>query len=224
MTSRDPISTQYFNQHGISLELDKGVDDDEFDLLNNVDVIARLTGAPDNSTIKVSGGWETYSGLIFRVYNSAIFEYPSEYALFNDSASGGIGLSLLVDSIYVRKRMRGSGIGTRSVMCSINAARESELRFVALTAAGSAARRHTFFGYHVWPAMGFDAPLPTSVRQRLPANLSLAARLSDLMLTDAGRDWWYDHGVELDTTFDLSNGNVCWVLFDEYAKKKGIRL
>ncbi|MBV6325137.1 hypothetical protein [Duganella violaceipulchra] len=53
---RDLISQKFFNQQDITLEIGPSIDDDEFDVFNNLELLARLTGAPDGSHIIVSRG------------------------------------------------------------------------------------------------------------------------------------------------------------------------
>lgn len=220
MTRRDQISARYFNQMGITLLLDAGVADEQFDLLNNLDMIARVAGAPDNSEIHVRRGAAGVDSLVLNVSNASVFQYPSEYILVNEGAD--TGLTLLIESIYVRQELQGAGIGTRSVMVSLAEAAILGFRTVALLAAGSATKRTMFFGYHVWPSMGFDAPLPPMQKRRLPASLAWAERVSDLMQSEEGNQWWYDNGVPVVVEFDLEKDSVSWQLLHRYAKKKGI--
>ena len=218
MSPRDPTSARYFNQAGIKLRWDANVDAAGFDLANNAALLARLTGAPDYSTIHISR-LAAGDGLILRVSNAAVFQYPSEYAL---ATAARQGTRLLIDSIYVRKELQGLGVGTRSVVISLTEAKTLGCRSVALTAAGSARNRQLFFGYHVWPVMGFDALLPAEKKLLLPPSLAEVARLSGLMQSEAGRRWWYDNGIALDLEFDLVDASISWQLLDRYVKRKGI--
>jgi GNAT superfamily N-acetyltransferase len=156
------------------------------------------------------------------VHNLAVFRYPSEYVLFNDGER--LGLTMRVDSIYVRETLQGKGIGPRSVMLSLREAKALNFGFVSLEAAGSATNRSMFFGYHVWPSMGFDAILPTEKKRLLPAGLAHAERLSDLMLTEEGVEWWYARGGPIELDFDLADDSISWQLCRRYAEMKGIRI
>jgi len=221
MNNRDPVSQEFFNQVGIHLVLDKSVDNDEFDVFDSVVDLARLTGAPDGSSICVSRGGAGGDTLNLQVKN-AVFRYPSEYFIINNKDE--ISFELSVDSIYVREEFQDRGIGVRSVMLSILQAKEMGFHSVTLLAAGSAANRTMFFGYHVWPSMGFDAPLPTPIRRKLPEGLQGCVMLSDLIQTDEGEEWWYDNGCELHLSFELRADSVSWKLLKEYAEAKGISL
>ncbi|GJJ00689.1 hypothetical protein RugamoR64_12270 [Duganella rhizosphaerae] len=150
------------------------------------------------------------------------FKYPSEYFIIN--GGGELNFELSVDSIYVREEFQDQGIGVRSVMFSIQQAKELGFRFVTLDAAGSATNRSMFFGYHVWPTLGFDAPLTGQILGRLPQELHGCVLLSDLMRTDEGPDWWYDNGIALHLSFDLQDDSVSWQLLNEYAEARGISI
>lgn len=216
---RDQISRQFFNQEDIELIVDPSVNDDEFDVLNNERILARLCGAPDGSQILVSrgsGGKDTFN---LKVKNP-LFLYPSEYFIINNG--GELSFELAVDSIYVRKEFQDQGIGVRSLMLSIRQAKELGFNAVTLEAAGSAANRNMFFGYHVWPSLGFDAELPTQILERLPLDLQAGTRLSDLMQSVKGDDWWYDNGISLHLSFELRDDSVSWHLLKEYADGKEI--
>lgn len=221
MDNRDLISQKFFNQQNITLEIGPSIDDDEFDVFNNLDLLARLSGAPDGSDILVSrgtGGADTFN---LQVKN-ALFKYPSEYFIIN--IGGELSFELAIDSIYVREEFQAQGIGVRSVMMSIRQAKELGFRYVTLFAAGSAAHRGMFFGYHVWPTLGFDAPLPSKIVGKLPQQLQGCVFLSDLMGTDEGADWWYDNGVEIELSFGLEDDSVSWKLLNEYAEARGISI
>jgi len=221
MDNRDQISQKFFNQTGITLEVGPSIDDGEFDVFNNLILLARLTGAPDGSYITVSRGTGEADSFNLQVKNG-LFKYPSEYFIVN--GGGELNFVLSVDSIYVREEFQDQGIGVRSVMMSIQQAKELGFRSVTLFAAGSASNRSMFFGYHVWPTLGFDAPLPSKILGKLPQELQGCMLLSEIMSTDAGPDWWYDNGIPLELSFELEDDSVSWELLDEYAEARGISI
>jgi len=182
-------------------------------------LLARLTGAPDGSCIAVSLGGEDSFNL--EVKND-LFKYPSKYIIVNTEK--GLHLELVVDSIYVRQEFQDQGIGARSVILSIRQAKELGFRAVTLFAAGNAISRGMFFGYHVWPTLGFDAPLPGHILSKLPNELRGCMRLSDLMRTSDGIKWWYDNGVGLALEFALEDNSVSWELLSKYVEAKGISI
>jgi hypothetical protein len=219
--ARDHVFQKFFNVQDMTLEIGPSIDEDEFDVFNNLELLAKLTGAPDGSHIFVSrgsGGQDTFN---LKVKNP-LFKYPSEYFIINTGEE--LSFQLEVDSIYIREEFQDQGIGVRSVMLSILQAKELGFASVTLFAAGSAARRDMFFGYHVWPTMGFDAVLPSSVLGKLPERYHGCLRLSDLMMKDEGADWWYDNGTGLELAFELNDNSVSWELLSEYAEARGISL
>ncbi|WP_165497771.1 GNAT family N-acetyltransferase [Pseudoduganella albidiflava] len=220
MSDRDEIFRQYFNQVDMTLELDESVDDDEFDVFNSVEMLVKLTGAPDGSYLKVSRGTDE-AELFHIVVRNRIFKYPSEYALAN--RSDGFGLELYVDSITLRDEYQNKGIGPRSMLLSLLEAKAQGFRYVSLTAAGSSNNRGTFWGYYVWASMGFDAVLPSEILCSLPERLSHVRRLAELMLDDEGRQWWYHPGGRaIDVEFDLSPDSLSWTVLRNYVEAKGI--
>jgi hypothetical protein len=76
---------------------------------------------------------------------------------------------------------------------------------VSLNAAGSAQKANGFRGYTIWPRMGFDAPIPYNLKQKLPESLSHANSLLDLHATPEGARWWRDNGRDIDVSFDLTD-------------------
>lgn len=221
MHNRDLISQKFFNQADITLKVGPSIDDDEFDVFNSVELLARLTGAPDGSCITVSRGVGDADTFNLQVKN-ALFKYPSEYFIIN--SGGELIFELAVDSIYVREEFQDQGIGVRSVVLSIREAKKLGFHSVTLFAAGSAINRAMFFGYHVWPTLGFDALLPAQTLRKLPQGLQDCVLLSDLVRTEEGRVWWYDNGIELELSFDLEDDSVSWELLNDYVEAKGISL
>ena len=69
--------------------------------------------------------------------------------------------------------------------------------FATLTGKGERAPKVggplTSWGFYASPRMGFDAPIPPGTPAR-PQDLAACIRLSDLMATQAGRDFWKAHG------------------------------
>lgn len=221
MDTRDLISQKYFNQAGITLEVESSIDEEEFDVFNSLHLLARLTGAPDGSNITASRGAGCEDFLSLQVKNY-LFKYPSKYIIVNTEK--GLGLELEVDSICVREEFQDQGIGARSVILSIQQAKELGFRAVALFAAGNAISRGTFFGYHVWPTLGFDGPLPGHILSKLPQGLQGSMLLSDLMQTSEGIRWWYDNGVGLALEFALGDNSISWELLSKYIEAKGISI
>lgn len=76
-------------------------------------------------------------------------------------------------------------------------------------------------GYRVWPILGFDGPLPRGVIKELPAELAAARRVSELMETREGREWWIRNGDDISLTFDLSPNSPALRRFRAYLRRRG---
>lgn len=107
----------------------------------------------------------------------------------------------------------------KSMADSVKAARAGGVSKVVLNAAGRAGGS-TFKGYTIWPRMGFDAPLPFNLKQKLPEGLSHAKTLLDLHTTREGARWWRDNGTDIDVVLDLANhGSPQNQAFDAFVRK-----
>lgn len=63
-------------------------------------------------------------------------------------------------------------------------------------------------GYWTWPLFGFDGDLPDEVLDELPERFYPAERVSDLMRTPEGQDWWrHTGGNYIHVEFDLDPGS-----------------
>jgi hypothetical protein len=83
-------------------------------------------------------------------------------------------------------------------------------------------------GYYTWPRLGYDATLASTslssarkaeaaARFGLPAE---GAKLSDLMKTPGGRDFWKEHGRSEDLVFDLRPRSLSRKILDAYVAAK----
>jgi len=88
---------------------------------------------------------------------------------------------------------------------SVSEARKSGVTKVVFNAAGRASQPDGFRGYTIWPRMGFDAPIPYNLKQKLPESLSHAKTLLDLHSTREGTNWWRDNGTDVDVVLDLAD-------------------
>lgn len=93
-------------------------------------------------------------------------------------------------------------------------------RAIETYAAGSVTSR-TFQGYAVWPRFGYDAPIHPHLLDYLPPGLQNAKKVSDLMATKAGREWWTEYGSSIDLKFDLLPGSKSRTFLASYLRVKG---
>jgi len=116
----------------------------------------------------------------------------------------------------------------RAMTSSVEAARKAGVSRIVLNAAGNSSATKgsvtstPWRGYTIWPRMGFDAPLPASIKAKLPPDLSHAKSLLDLHATPEGTRWWRDNGEDLDVTFDLKDRSSPQAkIMDRFIKKFG---
>jgi hypothetical protein len=118
----------------------------------------------------------------------------------------------------------GSGIGGKVFGRQVDYAKRIGVDRIELYAAGdyesSQRTRGGKNGYYTWPRFGCDADIPPVHRAKLPAELAGATRLSDLMQTEAGREWWLKNGGPFDATFDLADDSLSMRIWSDYVAKK----
>ena len=88
-------------------------------------------------------------------------------------------------------------------------------------------------GYYTWPRLGYDAKLADAnwqtgrevfARTELAKHFPGATKVSDLMKTPQGRDWWKANGQGMHLTFDLSAGSLSRRTLDSYMAEHGYKL
>lgn len=214
----DAITAQYFGGKNIQIiSNDAGC---PFDAIENADLIARLTGAPNGSLIEV-WFYEKTGQVDFCVRNGALFELPSFRSLYREPS----GLTLLVlenAGLFILPGLQDKGIGTRAVIIGLHAAAELGVDKVRTKAIG--ARDQPCKGYYVWPTLGFDADIPQAKIRDLPVRFSGARRLSELVVEAGGRAWWYDNGLDIEVEFDLHPESTSWAILKAYMTAKAIKL
>lgn len=158
--------------------------------------VASLVGAPDSAEVTV----RARAGRLDVGLDDPEERYLAFRTIERDDAGD---LVIHNDAIMVFPEHQGEGIGRAILGRQV----EQAARLGARKILARAERSPRHVGYHVWPRLGFDAPIPEKLREQLPAELAGARRLSDLMATPAGRDWWREHGTTVDVTFDLAPGS-----------------
>jgi hypothetical protein len=111
-----------------------------------------------------------------------------------------------VQSDSVKRHTAARGF-YRTMVASIEAARKSGIAEIKFNAAGVSSEKTpgAFRGYTIWPRMGFDAPLPSRLREKLPESLSHAKSLLDLHATREGTKWWTENGEDIDVSFRVGD-------------------
>lgn len=186
---------------------------------------ARLAGAPDGSDVEVrASGSFMGNGVAIAVRNADL--ELTQLRSINTNEAGQVEIH---NSLFtVRQSPDTEGIGIRALATEVAAARE--LGVTRITT--DAARAPDMNGYYTWPRLGFDGVLATedydehryAIEQAqqggiIPAD-SQYPKVSDLMATPEGRDWWKENGWSIDVTLDLNDEGG--KKFDEYAASKGV--
>ncbi len=95
-------------------------------------------------------------------------------------------------------------------------------------------------GYYTWARLGFDAPLKPFFKEREKSGWddwkTIAAdfyrkfpretteKVSDLMMTEEGRDWWKKYGGYFEGQFDLEDNSASRRVLTQYLAEKGIEI
>lgn len=75
-------------------------------------------------------------------------------------------------------------------------------------------------GYYTWARFGYDAPLRADHKGKLPESLRGAEKISDLMASEEGQQWWKTHGDTTEMTFDLKPGSKSRKIWEAYLEEK----
>jgi len=211
--NRDAITSTYFNDNS-TVERD-----DEIEIsgapLSDKNLI-RLGGAPDNSRVRVVRG--DY-GPVIEVHN-ALFQTPAIRAIYE--MEDGYGLYLYNEMFVLKPENQAKGIGARSLAMQVREAKS--LGFSGLSLFGDGSPNGELNGYYTWARLGFDATLSPHQQRQLPATLYGAKKLSDLMASKAGQDWWRQNGIPTEMDFDLTDDSPSMTILSKYLIEKGIVL
>lgn len=100
----------------------------------------------------------------------------------------------------------GNGCGSLILAKHILAAQRVGIGRIEGHADGRTHLNRRYNGYYTLPRLGFDGDLTTEQRQQLPPPFAHMRRVSELMQTPAGRDWWRANGSDIDVAFDTNPG------------------
>ncbi|MBN1393746.1 MAG: hypothetical protein JW959_01760 [Pirellulales bacterium] len=170
---------------------------------------AGLAGAPDDAQVQIGA----LRGALYLEMGK-----PAAYRGYYYIRRVAGKLALLNDGFHIFSAgLRGRGLGLRIFLRQVQSAGELGIRRID-TVAG---RRRGENGYYTWPRYGFDAPLPERLRGILPPPLETHRTLLDLMESEAGRQWWREHGGTIRATFHLApHSRSQWALGRYLQSKK----
>lgn len=190
MNIKDAVTSKYFNQR-VSFEADEAITIGG--QLINLNLAARLTGAPDDARIvmTLSGGKAT-----FKVYHR-FFAHAAEYEVTPTNT----GFMLISNvSMMLKAQHQYAAFGLRMFAHEAYTARGLGIQQIWLWAARD---ENHYNGYYSWPRYGFDAELASDFVATLPEEYSGIRCVQDLMSTDAGRMLWKQLGTSRMMCFDM---------------------
>ena len=169
-----------------------------------------LAGAQDGSRVSV-----TYLGHGMIDVKTTHKDYQSGRTIKGDTIKN--------DYLFIEKEAQGKGLGTKILKEQVDAGAKNGFKSIVTDAEGSPHDK-SMNGYYTWPRLGYDAELKdvsggmlTKAAQTVVPG---AAKVSDLMKSKEGRDWWKENGVSFRAKFDLSEGSQSRKVLDEYVKAK----
>lgn len=175
------------------------------------DKLAQLSGAPNGATVRMRGIGSRIDMSVLQEQgvgrmDREVYQVDGDIVLENKN--------LFLDR-------PGQGLGFDIFRTQVETARELGVDRIKTYAWRDAETKAN--GYYTWPRFGYDAPIPRGMTGLLPESLGTARRVSDLMRTQAGRDWWKENGVSLEMEFDLREGSRSMMLFEAYVRQRAER-
>jgi GNAT superfamily N-acetyltransferase len=173
--------------------------------------LASMVGAPDNARVVIEPGPNQQSfGLVIRS--------PEVTASREIYVAPNGDIKIHNNIIEVGKQFQGGGIGAKILARQVEQAAKLGVKEIN---ANAARMKGVFNGYITWAKLGYDAPIPSAVRSKLPEGMKSATRIKDLMSTEKGVKFWTENGRSTDMVFDLTPGSYSRRFLAAYVKKKG---
>jgi hypothetical protein len=122
----------------------------------------------------------------------------------------------VLDGLDVDEGRQGRNIGTEVFGRLVEGAGKGGFKEIEMTAEKSSGHN----GFYTWPRLGCDGELWSSHLRGAPPEFAKAERVSELMMTPAGREWWRTHGTRIEVAFDLAEGSLSRRVFDAYRASK----
>lgn len=218
MNERDAIGQRWFDANSVRIEVApaaQGFFDDE--------AFIGLSGALSNSTVKVDF---PQSYIEMEVIHPAVRRMRRR--LYFDIDTNQWNIENI--KFRIRPEYWGQDLAARSIAVQASTAKNFGMGALSAYAMGNfqtanhPSKDERWSGYWVWPRLGFDGDIPVEIQQKLSGNLRHCKRLSDLMVSEAGREEWLRLGGDVEVRFDLSAGSISWQIFNRYTSERGIRM
>lgn len=235
MAERDAISKAWFDTDSVTVH----VNDDLSDYIKLAEYfsdseIIRLSGAFAGAGIQVkpeftkpdAAGNRALEGIRLSVSHTAVMRMERILRI-----TAGGGWILHNAKIRIRPASAGKNLGARIVAIQARAAQELGFEAIQLDAVGNHQQACIRFqedrwvGYWLWPRLGFDAPIPAHVFRSLLPEFKHCERVSELLQSEDGINWWQLYGDSLDDArFDLTPDSVSWQLLVSYLSERDIKV
>ena len=162
--------------------------------------LADLAGAPHNARVLVSRVDGQAHAVRLSVESPYTVQHEVTLLHFPD------GTLTVFKDFFKKYDNVPRGYGAFSTAIQVKAA--ARLRFKEITGYAIGSKfMQDFNGHYTWSRLGFNGELGQLKRESLPVSLQHSESLLDLMKTQEGRDWWYDHGDSHFINFDLKEGS-----------------
>jgi phage portal protein BeeE len=179
------------------------VEKELFDRAVDNDELAAIVAAPDDARVEV---------MTTKDRHLVIITDHRDYSSVRTVKRVNGKLVMRNESISLNDKKRGAGLGTDLFAQQVANLRESGFDRIEALALRTGGRKGAN-GYYTWPRLGYNAPLPQAVKDRLStfttvpnllADIAASKSYLDLFLTKAGRELWRKHGESIDNmVFDL---------------------
>jgi len=124
--------------------------------------------------------------------------------------------TLYLEAVNLSASARKGGLGREIFGRMVEAAQRLGIEEIR----ADAVRSRNENGYYTWARFGYDGELSAAIVAGLPPGLSGARRISELMATQEGRDWWLANGETMLLTFDLRPGSPDLARWHAYLREK----
>jgi hypothetical protein len=179
-----------------------------------------LIGAPDDATVQLSEG--LFGAIVIEAHSPTDYRGAPSWKMKRTLDSQYAGTLILHnDEFFIEDPdLKRKGMGHTVFAHEVEEAMKLGIEEIETVAARDDDPNHPMVGYKVWPKMGYDDTFSSWDIKRLPDDLKGAKRVSDLMATQEGRDWWEINGDSREMTFDMKPGSLSLKTLDAYLLHK----
>lgn len=118
--------------------------------------------------------------------------------------------------IELKESAQGKGLGTQIFHQQVQTAAALGINTIQTLAEGPPAN-----GYYTWARLGYDGSAAASTwNKKPPEGVARVGNVSELMKTEAGRQWWKENGGDISMRFDTRAGSQSRKVLDAYIKEK----